>query len=243
MNVIISLDNFKIKELKKLQNKKYRDIHDTFIVEGIHLVEEAYKSGLLLEVYIEEGKDVNIDINKTYISSKIMKHLSLLESASIVIGVCKKKEESKEFGNKILMLDNIQDPGNLGTIIRSSFAFGVSTIVISDDTVDLYNDKTIRSSQGMFFNVNIIRDDLKQVILDLKEQNYYIYGTDVNNGIELKNIEKKDNSVIIIGNEGQGISEDIIKLCDEFIYINMNSNCESLNASVAASIVLYNLYR
>jgi TrmH family RNA methyltransferase len=190
-------------------------------------------------VLLVEESNINIDINKTYISKKVMKSISLLESPSNVIGICNKINEDKKLGNNILILDNIQDPGNLGTIIRSSTAFNVSSIIISEDTVDIYNEKVIRSSQGMIFNINIIRTNLIEKIKELKEEGYYIYGTDVVEGIELKSIEKKDKSVIIIGNEGQGINEETKKLCNEFIYINMSNKCESLNASVAASIILY----
>ncbi|MDD4831546.1 MAG: RNA methyltransferase [Bacilli bacterium] len=237
--VISSTDNFKIKEIKKLHNKKYRDILGLFIVEGEHLVDEAFKNGYLKEVLLVEESNINIDINKTYISKKVMKSISLLESPSNVIGICNKINEDKKLGNNILILDNIQDPGNLGTIIRSSTAFNVSSIIISEDTVDIYNEKVIRSSQGKIFNINIIRTNLIEKIKELKEEGYYIYGTDVVEGIELKSIEKKDKSVIIIGNEGQGINEETKKLCNEFIYINMSNKCESLNASVAASIILY----
>jgi len=237
--VISSTDNFKIKEIKKLHNKKYRDILGLFIVEGEHLVDEAFKNGYLKEVLLVEESNINIDINKTYISKKVMKSISLLESPSNVVGICNKINEDKKLDNNILILDNIQDPGNLGTIIRSSTAFNVSSIIISEDTVDIYNEKVIRSSQGMIFNINIIRTNLIEKIKELKEEGYYIYGTDVVEGIELKSIEKKDKSVIIIGNEGQGINEETKKLCNEFIYINMSNKCESLNASVAASIILY----
>ncbi len=237
--VISSTDNFKIKEIKKLSNKKYRDILDLFIVEGEHLVNEAYKSGYLKEVLLVEDSNFNIDINKTYVSKKVMKSISMLESPSNVLGICNKLNESKELGDNILILDNIQDPGNLGTIIRSSIAFNVSSIILSEDTVDIYNDKVIRSSQGMMFNINIYRTNIIEKINELKDKGYFIYGTDVKAGIELKSIVKKDKSVIIIGNEGQGINEDIKNLCDQFIYINMNNKCESLNASVATSIILY----
>lgn len=240
MNIISSIDNIKIKELKKLQSKKYRDIQDKFLVEGIHLIEEAYKSNLLEEIYVLEGTSFNIDKKTTYISNKVMKYLSTLESISDVVGVVKKKEDIKEYGNKILYLDNIQDPGNLGTIIRSAYAFNLDTLVLSNDTVDLYNDKVIRASQGMLFKQHILISN-ESILSELKELGYTIYGTDVSNGINIKNIENKDKSVIIIGNEGQGIKEEIKSVCDEFIYIDMNDNCESLNASVAASIILYEL--
>ncbi len=240
MNIINSVDNIKIKELKKLRNKKYRDIHDKFLVEGIHLVNEAYSSNLLEEIYILEDNDIQIDIKKTYVSNKVMKYLSNLESPSNIIGVVNKKEEKKVIGEKILYLDNIQDPGNLGTIIRSAYAFNLDTLIISGDTVDLYNDKVIRASQGMLFKQNVIVADMN-ILYELKKDGFTIYGTDVNYGNDIKTIESKNKNVIIIGNEGQGIREEIKSICDKFIYIDMNKDCESLNASVAASIMLYEL--
>lgn len=240
MNTISSIDNIKIKELKKLQSKKYRDIHDKFLVEGVHLVEEAYKANLLEEIYILEDTNVTMDIKHTFISNKVMKYLSSLESISTIIGVVRKKQEKFEYGNKILYLDNIQDPGNLGTIIRSAYAFNLDTLILSIDTVDLYNEKVIRASQGMLFKQDIIICD-ESIFSELKNKNYTIYGTDVKDGINIKTIENKDKSVIIIGNEGQGMSKELKSMCDKFIYIDINEDCESLNASVAASIVLYEL--
>lgn len=235
--VISSLDNDKIKELRKLHNKKYRKEYGKFLVEGDHLVDEAYKSGYLLELIVEEGYDYKISVPTTIVSSKVIASLSQLDNPSHVIGVCSIKKEKEELGNKILVLDNIQDPGNLGTIIRSCVAFNVDTLVVSNDTVDIYNSKVIRASQGMIFSLNIIERELISFLSNLKE--YKIYGTDVNNGISLKNIEKVEKSAIIMGNEGNGMSDKIKELCDEFIYIDMNDKCESLNVGIATSIILY----
>jgi len=239
MNIIDSIDNKKIKELNKLRLKKYRDINDKFLIEGIHLVEEAYESGYLEEIYILQHSNINIDIKTTYITEKVMKHISLLNSPTDVIGVAKKIEEKEILSNKIMYLDSIQDPGNLGNIIRSSYAFNMS-LIISKDSVDIYNDKVIRATQGMLFKSNLSIKDINY-IKKLKELGYRIYGTDVKKGISIKEIETFQKSVIIIGNEGQGIKKDIKKICDEFIYIDMNKDCDSLNVSVAASIIMYEL--
>jgi TrmH family RNA methyltransferase len=235
--VISSLDNDKIKELRKLHNKKYRKEYGKFLVEGDHLVDEAYKSGYLLELIVEEGYDYKISVPTTIVSSKVIASLSQLDNPSHIIGVCSIKKEKNDLGNKILVLDNIQDPGNLGTIIRSCVAFNVDTLVVSNDTVDIYNSKVIRASQGMIFSLNIIERELIPFLSNLKD--YKIYGTDVNNGISLKNIEKVEKSAIIMGNEGNGMSDKIKELCDEFIYIDMNDKCESLNVGIATSIILY----
>ena len=139
------------------------------------------------------------------------------------------------------MLDNIQDPGNLGTIIRSSVAFNIDTLVLGSGCVDLYNPKVIRATQGLLFHQNIIERNLEELITELKKENYVILGTDVTNGKELKTLPKYDKYALIMGNEGHGIDPRINSLCDESIYIEMNNNCESLNVAVACSIILYQL--
>lgn len=238
--VIESVDNKKIKNLRKLKQKKYRDKEKKFLIEGIHLVLEAYKSGNLLEVILESNEEIDINIETTYVTKEVLKSLSELEVPYNIIGVCKFSEE-KEIGDKVLILDDIQDPGNLGTIIRSSVAFNVDTIILSKGTVDLYNSKVLRASQGMNFHINILRNDIENCILKLKEDGYKIYTTDVNNGKRVKSINNNGKCAIIMGNEGRGVSEELKELADEKIYINMNENCESLNVAVATSIILYEL--
>ena len=235
--IITSIDNKKVKELCKLYDRKYRKDSDLFIVEGKHLVAEAYKHGLLKEVYSLEEVDYD---NVTLVSDAVMKKITSLTSIPSMIGVCKKIKE-KEIGNRILILDNIQDPGNLGTIIRSAVAFSIDTIVLSSDTVDLYNPKVIRATQGMLFSVNIIIRDLIPFVPTLKD--YKKYTTNVVCGTELKSVEKSNKYAIIMGNEGQGVNKDLALECDEAIYINMNPLCESLNVAVATSIILYEFSR
>ena len=200
-----STNNDFIKSIKKLNDKKYRDSTNTFLVEGEHLVLEAIKNNLVKYVIVRDNYDFDYD-------------------------------------NKIIVtvLDNIQDPGNLGTIIRSSVAFNFDTIVISNDSVDVYNSKVIRATQGMLFNVNIIVTDIKEFLNSIKDE-YKIIGTDVVNGKSLPEFKNLKKFAIIVGNEGQGISLDTKKLCSDFVYIPMNQDCESLNVGVAASIIMYEL--
>ena len=139
------------------------------------------------------------------------------------------------------MLDEIQDPGNLGTIIRSSVAFNIDTIILSKTCVDLYNSKVIRSTQGMLFHINIIISDLKEIVMNLKKENYQILSTKVDGGKNIKEFKTSDKLAIIMGNEGNGVSAEIMNLSDNFVYIDMNKNCESLNVAVATSIILYEL--
>lgn len=235
-----STNNEYIKNLKKLETKKQRDLTNTFLVEGEHLVEEAIKHNYLKTLILLEGTNYKFDGEKIFVSEKVMKYLSSLVSTPKMIGVVNKLTK-KELGNKIVVLDAIQDPGNLGTIIRSAVAFNIDTIVLSEDSVDLYNEKVIRATQGLLFNLNIITKDISLLIDELKELDYQILGTKVNGGKSLKNVENREKFAIIVGNEGQGVKEEILNKCDEYIYIKTNPNCESLNVSVALSIIIYEL--
>ena len=240
--LITSLDNSKIKKYLKLKTKKYRDQEKLFLIEGEHLVKEALKSNKLIDLLVLEGVEVTIDFPYTYITSEIIKKLSSLESLPKMIGVVKYLDSKEIESDKVLILDNIQDPGNLGTIIRSSLAFNVRDIILSFDCVDIYNEKVIRSTQGMLFKVNIIKSDLKKIILDLKNKDYVILGTNVREGIDVREI-KPEKFALIMGNEGQGVRPEVSKLCDKNLYINMNKDVESLNVGVATSILLYELNR
>ena len=238
--LITSLNNDKIKEIVKLKDKKYRDKSNKFFVEGIDLIDEAYRNNLLEDLYIVSGKEnIYSDISCTYVTEEVMKKISDMDSASDYFGVCKKLKE-KTIGNKLLVLDNIQDPGNLGTIIRSAVAFGFDTIVMSNDTVDLYNPKVVRSTKGMLFNINILVRDISNFLDELDD--YIIYGTDVKNGLDIRNEKIPEKMAIIVGNEGNGISDKIKEKCHKFIYIGMDKKCESLNVGVSASILMYEVY-
>ncbi len=245
MEIITSLENKKIKYINKLKNKKFRDEEGIFVIETKHLVEEAYKSGFLTELYLV---DTNIEsnileddkINKYQITKEIMNKISSLESPSNLLGLVKKLP-TLNYGNRLLILDNIQDPGNLGTIIRSAVAFNLDTLILSNDCVDLYNDKTIRSSEGMLFKLNILRKDLNTFLAELKNNNYTIYGTDVINGSIVGEIKFPKKYAIIIGNEGKGLKSTLKNLVDQNIYILMSPNAESLNAGIAASIIMYEM--
>ena len=235
--LITSVNNDKIKELVKLKDKKYRDINDLFFVEGKDLCDIAYEKGLLREIYVMDGYDNIYDgIPCTYISLDVMKKISDMESVSEYYGVCSKIVENG-IGNRLLVLDNIQDPGNLGTIIRSAVAFNFDTIVLSRNMVDLYNPKVVRSTKGMLFNINIIVRDLVPFLNELDD--YMIYGTDVIDGVNIKNENIPFKIAIVIGNEGKGISTEVRECCQKFLYIGMNNKCESLNAGVSASIIMY----
>lgn len=233
--MIESVNNSKIKEYSKLQSKKYRDETGLFIVEGTHLVEEALKKTQAVEIY-------SLDESYTQVSESVMKKLSSLNTPPQVLAICRKLEE-KEINGNILILDNLQDPGNLGTIIRSAVAFNIDTIIVSKDSVDFYNVKTLRASEGMVFNINIVVKDLSEVIPELTSNGYKVYTTNVESGTNLDLIDIPEKYAIVMGNEGNGVREEIAELCNEAIYIPMNDTCESLNVAIATSIILYEFSR
>lgn len=229
---IESLQNTQVKNWCKLKEKKYRDETNTFIVEGDHLIEEAKKNNVLLySIGLDSSYDYEVNEN-------ILNKLSMQSSKTKCIGICRKQEE-KEINGNVIILDDIQDPGNLGTIIRSAVAFKIDTVILSLNSVDLYNEKVIRATEGMIFNINVIRDDLTKRINELKNKNYDIYATTVNKTTDA--FAKTNNIAIVIGNEGNGISKEIENLCNKNITIAMDERCESLNAGVCASILMYEL--
>ena len=238
--LITSLNNEHIKEILKLKEKKYRDLSNSFLIEGRHLVLEAHREKKIVELILEKDELFPLDVNTLYVSSNVMNKLSDLKTPSNVMAVVEKLDE-KPIGEKILILDDIQDPGNLGTIIRSAVAFNFDTIVLSPKTVDLYNPKVVRSTQGMMFHINIIVREPAIFVKKLKKEGYKIVGTKVTNGVDVRNSKTYSHFALIIGNEGKGMSEELSELCDEYLYIKMNDQCESLNASVAASILMYEI--
>lgn len=236
---ITSLNNDRVINWAKLKLKKYRDIENLFIVEGEHLVEEAYKKGLVKEIITLELTD-KYDVPIFEVSEDIMKRLTSLVSAPSIMAVCHFIKPEDISGN-VLLLEHLQDPGNLGAIIRSAIAFDFNTLIVSSDTVDIYNDKVLRSSEGMIFQANIIKTDIYSMIPILKKKGYLIVGTDVRKGENLNNF-KGQKCAFVIGNEGAGMSMDAKELCDRLVYIRMNPKCESLNAAVASSIIMHGVY-
>lgn len=237
--MIESLQNEKVKRYTKLLLKKYRDNEKLFIASGEHLVNEAINKNKIKEIFLLIGEE-NKYGEVTYVTKEILKKVSGLDSPPKVLAICHKINTEEIKGN-IVILDDISDPGNLGTIIRSCAAFNYETIILSPNTVDVYNSKVIRATEGMIFNINIIIKPLEEIIPLLKEKSYFIYGTHVTYGTNP--IKEEHKHALIIGSEANGIKDNILDYCDKHIKINMNEKTESLNAAVAASIIMYELSR
>ena len=239
MKEITSLNNEYIKYLCKLKEKKARTVEKKFIIEGYHLVNEAYKANILKEILLTEDTNDYTDIVKIKVTEAIIKKISTTVNPQNIIGICDITFKKEIKGTKILLLDNINDPGNLGTLIRSSLGFGIETIVLNNDCVDLFNEKVIRASQGAIFKMNIIIDDLKQVITKLKKQGIKVFGTSLNSSQFLQEIDKTSKYAILLGNEANGVKEELLQLTDQNIKIEINNELESLNVAVAGSILMY----
>lgn len=230
--MISSLDNSKVKLISKLDASKHRRANQLFVVEGAHLVKEARLANVLVEAFSIEEKD-----GYTQVSEAVMKKICHTDTVVSEIGLCK-YFESDFIGDKILILDGIQDPGNMGALMRSAAAFGFDTMFVGNGSVDIYNDKVIRASQGAIFKINFHFGDCVEFINRLND--YKVYGTNVVRGVSLDSVEKCQKLAIILGNEGNGISDEVDSLGLPNIYIPMD-NTESLNVSVAGGIIMYEL--
>lgn len=237
MEKIVSKDNSKIKNYLKLKLKKFRDINNLFLAYGVHQYEKAYANNLIVDIISSKLED-----NPTiYVDNKIIKLFNQTETIIEPIIVCKKTKNKEINSNFVLALDNIQDPGNLGTLLRSSNAFDFKDILLSENSVDIYNEKVIRSAKGSLFDLNILRTNLIKKLIELKDNGYILVCADNNlndKKFENKLITKNNKLVLILGNEGNGISKDIKDTCDYFITIE-TKNVESLNVSIAGSIIMH----
>ncbi|MFV8480506.1 TrmH family RNA methyltransferase [Mycoplasma sp. AA7A] len=232
---ITSKSNSTIKELKKLQDKKYRTKEGKFLIEGYHLVQEASQAGLLLETFESNPENIKYS-NSTLVTKEIIKELSDTTTPQSIVGVCSSIPNGK-IGSKVLFLDELQDPGNVGTIIRLAKSFDIDTVIINK--FDYFNSKTIRASQGAFFKTNLVgTKDGVTLLNELKNQDYHIYATVLNKEAKkLNQVKFKQNKfIIVVGNEGNGVTSQVQALSDEFIYIPISF--ESLNVACATAIVL-----
>lgn len=243
-----TISNNKIKEIVKLHQKKYRDEQRLFIAEGEKALQEAIDSNIeITEIYaLKTFNTSNIKKEVCIIPENIMKKISTTDSVCEVIFVAKKIDvDEKSFTNlnKIALIDSISDPGNLGTIIRSASAFGIEGIILFGNCVDLYSTKVIRSCTGNFLKTPILQ---MKNIEDLKSKfpNHKLIATALSkeNNISLKECAKIDKYIIMLGSEAKGLCIDLIKLADKNLRIEMKNNVESLNLSVCASIIFYELF-
>ncbi len=258
MQIITSKDNEIIKNIRKLKEKKYRDANNEYLIEGIKLIKEAVeeKAKIKLIVVCEESiEDGDIDqkllyeiakYDCIYVNKKVFSILTDVQNPQGILAVIEKKNDEENINYKediIVVLDGIQDPGNLGTILRTIDSVGLSQVIVSKETADSYNPKVVRSTMGAIFRVNVIEsEDLLQTLKNLKKHKYKIMATSLETNNSIYDVEY-NKKVIVIGNEANGVSKNVLEYADEKIKIPMLGKTESLNASVATSIILYEYVR
>ncbi|WP_462412447.1 TrmH family RNA methyltransferase [Neobacillus sp. Marseille-QA0830] len=249
MKYIQSIQNPQVKQWKKLLTKKERDRSGTFLVEGFHLVEEALKQeGLVVEIIVSEkiGVPSRLDSGDTpmaMVTEEISDALTDTEAPQGIYAVCHQPSisESLEQAKTFLFIDAVQDPGNLGTMIRTADAAGIDAVIVGRGSVDVYNSKVLRSAQGSHFHLPIIRGDLKEWMDKLSSRNIPVYGTALEGASVYKEILPSDSFALIVGNEGNGISQELLTSTTANLYIPIYGKSESLNVAVAAGILLYYL--
>lgn len=240
---IKSLQNVKIKEANKLKLEKYRKSAGLFLIEGFHIFEMALKANIVVSVFANKIiENLPNEINQYLVSDEILEKLSFMKSNQGIIAICKENKNDFIKDDVLVYLEDIKDPGNLGTILRTSLAFGIKNILISKNSVSIYNPKVIMSSQGSLFYLNIKEidtDDLKS----FKNDGYKIVSTSLeNNSIDIKTFKISSKTILTFGNESNGISNELKTMSDNFIKIDIN-DIDSLNVAIAYAITIFYLFK
>ncbi|CAM4129812.1 23S rRNA methyltransferase [Streptococcus penaeicida] len=242
---ISSKANPTIKEAKKLLQKKHRK--NSYLIEGWHLYQEAKAAQhQILKIFVlEEMKDQINEQNNVYlVTPEVLKELTESPSPQgIIVEVAMRKEVLPKLAKgKFLLLEDVQDPGNLGTMIRTADAAQFDGVILSEKSADIYNQKTLRSMQGSHFHLPIWRTNVYDFCQEIKAQGMSILATTLSNkSVDYKELPSYSDFVLVMGNEGQGISGEMAELASQLVHINMPGQAESLNVAVAAGIVIFSL--
>lgn len=253
MKEIQSTKNTLIKETKKLQQKKYRQQTQSYLLEGFHLIQEAKKAGVdLKEVFISQrGLDewhewIETNLIEYYlVSDEVLKTLASQPTPQGLIAIAEMSSNDRsDFTGAWLLLDNVQDPGNVGTMIRTADAAGFSGVVLGQGSADLYNPKTLRSTQGSLYHLPVINGILDEIIPQLQQTGIPVLGTALDK--EAKNyleVEKMSDFALVMGNEGQGMTSELLAMTNQNLYITIKGKAESLNVAIAAGILMFHLLK
>ena len=240
--MIQSANNEYIKKLGKLKQKKYREEMRQFLAEGEHLVEEAIKNNTALEIFCLDASKVPYTTCKvTEVSKPVLEKLTFSKTPQSMVALCRYHEATIDFkkAKRIFLLDGLQDPGNIGTIIRTSLAFGFDGVMLSSDSVDLYNDKLLRACQGANYYLPVMQKDILESIQLLQDNGFKVYATSLRNAKAIDEFGVEEKMAFILGNEGNGVKDSTIDACNGAIYIPI-SQAESLNVAIAGGIVAFN---
>ncbi len=242
MKEITSTTNSLVKETVKLHQKKYRD--KLILIEGKKAVEEALKANLEIEYIFSLEKNEYKNVETFFVNEAVMKKISTTESPSSCVAVAKKpKYQLLEFTKfkKIILLENIKDAGNLGTIIRAASAFSVDGIFLFGETVDEFSPKTIRSTAGNMFKIPILKPNMQE-LLEFKKTHKFI-ATICHGKNYFDEFQTKENIIVMFGSEAEGISKTLLDIAEDTLTIKLSKNVESLNLALSAGIIMYELQK
>lgn len=243
--MITSTQNPHVKDWIKLHSKKYRTRTQSFLIEGFHLLEDAINSGWHIETLIVQDGVMLPDWLSTQkfitVNQQVFTAISQTETPQGVAAVVKMPDTQHITGNHLLLIDQVQDPGNLGTMIRTADAAGFSQVILGKGTVDVYNDKVIRASQGSIFHIPVLEANLLELIPNLQKQSYTVLASALHNSVAYDAVGQPNKVALVMGNEGSGITPEILQLADQCIKIPIYGQAESLNVSIAAGILMYQL--
>ena len=245
MKRITSAQNEYIKKIAKLSSKKHREEQGLFLAEGEHLLQMLDGTDYVIDtVIMSDGfyeKNGSAYDETVVVPEGIFEKISDTKSPQGVIAVVGLPQDEKTIkSGRYIYCDNLQDPGNVGTVIRTADAFGFDGVILSKGSADVYSSKVIRSSQGSVFNIDIITETDIDFLQKAKEDGFFLTSTALyGESVSVKSMQTKTSQIFVIGNEGNGVSEKILKMSDEIAHINMYGKAESLNAAVAASILMY----
>ncbi|MFP3916845.1 RNA methyltransferase [Lysinibacillus telephonicus] len=253
MKRIESTQNALVKHWKKLvTTRKEREKTGEFIVEGFHLVEEALKNKeQIVQIIVREGVELPLlwaidNVVMVEVTDSVAKEIAETETSQGVFAHCKQQQATNEDQanwRKLLLVDAVQDPGNIGTMIRTADAAGIDAVVLGKGCADAYNPKTLRSAQGSHFHIPVVRGELMDWIEDLQERDVKVYGTALQDAIDYTEVEGSQNFALIVGNEGSGIHPQLLDKTDQNVIIPILGKAESLNVAVATGILLYQFIR
>ncbi len=251
MKRIESSQNTQVKHWKKLVSvRKERDKSGEFLVEGFHLVEEALKKrNSVLSLIVREGTNIqttwNIDgIEMIEITMEIAKEIAETEHSQGIYAHCtqpKSSIEQQQSWKRLLFIDAVQDPGNVGTMIRTADAAGLDAVILGKGSADAYNPKTVRSGQGSHFHIPVQRGELSEWVQACKEKDIPVYGTSLDESVVYNQVKPQNQFALIMGNEGSGLSAELLVQTDLNLKIPLLGQAESLNVAVATGILLYTL--
>ena len=236
IKVITSKDNQHIKYAYSLKDNKEREAHKEFLGESKKSLEMALNAHLVKEVFTYEALDIDESIPQFLVNEEVMKKLSPSKNPEGVIFIAKYPEIKKDNLNKILYLDEINDPGNLGTMIRTALAFNFDAVITSKNSVSIYNEKVLAACKGANYKINVFQDDF----LSIKNGHVVIATSLRDDAISLEELPSYDKFILVMGNEARGISKRCLDLSDVIVKIDIQ-NIDSLNVAVAAGIIMNKL--